>query len=53
MDAAVCRQHIELYVNEFSVDLGAEGRRAVEELLRRGRDAGQLPDGRSPWRQAP
>ena len=27
--------HIALYVNEFTRDLGAEGRRAVDELLRR------------------
>jgi 1,4-dihydroxy-6-naphthoate synthase len=35
MDEAVQRQHVALYVNEFSVDLGAEGERAVAELLRR------------------
>jgi 1,4-dihydroxy-6-naphthoate synthase len=29
----VCRQHIELYVNEFSIDLGAEGRAAIEALV--------------------
>ena len=29
--------HIELYVNDFSVDLGAEGRAAVEEFERRAR----------------
>jgi 1,4-dihydroxy-6-naphthoate synthase len=29
----VCRQHIELYVNEFSVDLGDEGLRAIDALL--------------------
>jgi 1,4-dihydroxy-6-naphthoate synthase len=28
----VCRKHIELYVNEFSVDLGAEGIAAIEAL---------------------
>lgn len=31
----VCRAHVELYVNEFSVDLGAEGRAAIAELERR------------------
>ncbi|HLU38870.1 MAG TPA: 1,4-dihydroxy-6-naphthoate synthase [Planctomycetota bacterium] len=30
----VCRQHIELYVNEFTVALGVEGRRAIEQLVR-------------------
>jgi 1,4-dihydroxy-6-naphthoate synthase len=33
MDEAVMRQHIDLYVNEHSVDLGDSGRRAVETLL--------------------
>lgn len=49
MAADVCARHIELYVNEFTVDLGAPGRAAIEELLRRGRAAGMLPAGRSPW----
>ena len=33
MDAAVCRRHIDLYVNEFSLDYGAEGERAIRMLL--------------------
>jgi 1,4-dihydroxy-6-naphthoate synthase len=33
MDEAVMRQHVDLYVNEFSLDLGAAGRRAVRTLL--------------------
>lgn len=33
MDEAVMRQHIDLYVNEFSVDLGHVGREAVRTLL--------------------
>jgi 1,4-dihydroxy-6-naphthoate synthase len=33
MDEAVMRRHIELYVNDFSVDLGEAGRRAVRTLL--------------------
>jgi 1,4-dihydroxy-6-naphthoate synthase len=33
MDEAVMRQHIDLYVNEFSVDVGEAGRRAVETLF--------------------
>lgn len=49
MDETVCRQHISLYVNEFSKALGAEGRRAVEELLARGRAVGHLPAGGSPF----
>jgi 1,4-dihydroxy-6-naphthoate synthase len=33
LEEAVMRQHIDLYVNEHSVALGPEGRRAVEILL--------------------
>ncbi|MBI3512070.1 MAG: 1,4-dihydroxy-6-naphthoate synthase [Bacteroidetes bacterium] len=33
MSEEVMMKHIELYVNEFSVDLGKEGRSAVEELF--------------------
>jgi 1,4-dihydroxy-6-naphthoate synthase len=43
MDASVCRRHIELYVNPFSVDLQEEGVAAVRELLRRAADAGFSP----------
>jgi len=34
MDESVMRRHVDLYVNEFSLGLGAGGRRAVEALLR-------------------
>lgn len=33
MEEAVMRQHIDLYVNEYSLDLGAEGRMAVQRLI--------------------
>lgn len=51
LDDEVCRRHIELYVNDFSLSLGTEGRAAIDELLRRGRVSGMLPAGRDPWRQ--
>ena len=35
MSDEVCDQHIALYVNEFSVDLGEEGMAAIERLLAR------------------
>jgi 1,4-dihydroxy-6-naphthoate synthase len=35
MSEQVMRQHIELYVNEYSIDLGPDGRRAVNLLLER------------------
>jgi len=43
MDPAVCRQHIELYVNEFTRELGAVGTEAVEGLLARAAAAGLTP----------
>ncbi|MBY0480207.1 MAG: 1,4-dihydroxy-6-naphthoate synthase [Chitinophagaceae bacterium] len=33
MSESVMRQHIDLYVNDYSIDLGVEGRKAVEKLL--------------------
>jgi 1,4-dihydroxy-6-naphthoate synthase len=43
MDDAVAKQHIDLYVNRFSVDLGEEGEAAVRELFARAAQAGILP----------
>ena len=43
MSEAVMYRHIDLYVNEFSIDLGAEGRRAVRTLFDRARAAGVIP----------
>ncbi len=43
MSEDVMYRHIDLYVNEYSVDLGHEGRRAVELLLQRARAAGVIP----------
>jgi 1,4-dihydroxy-6-naphthoate synthase len=39
MSDAVCDQHIALYVNEFSIDLGDEGFRAVQQLASRSQPA--------------
>ena len=33
MDEGVTKQHINLYVNKYSIDLGLEGRKAVETLF--------------------
>jgi 1,4-dihydroxy-6-naphthoate synthase len=43
MSPEVQRQHIDLYVNEFTRDLGAEGYGAVEALLGRAHRAGLTP----------
>ena len=42
MDPSVIQQHIDLYVNRFSRDLGDEGQRAVRVLLDRAERAGLL-----------
>jgi 1,4-dihydroxy-6-naphthoate synthase len=34
MNEDVMRQHIELYVNKFSSDLGSEGKKAIETLYK-------------------
>lgn len=43
MESRVVQDHIGLYVNDFSRELGAEGLAAIEAFLERGRDAGFLP----------
>jgi 1,4-dihydroxy-6-naphthoate synthase len=43
MSEDVMYQHIDLYVNDYSVDLGREGRRAVEVLFERAKAVGVIP----------
>ena len=43
MDSEVQRQHINLYVNKFSIDLGALGEKAIIKLLNHGAEMGILP----------
>lgn len=43
LDAAVTDAHIALYVNDFSLDLGDEGIRAVNTLLARAEARGLIP----------
>ncbi len=43
MSDEVCAAHIGLYVNDFSTELGAEGERAIAELLRRAEQASIIP----------
>jgi 5,8-dihydroxy-2-naphthoate synthase len=54
MEPTVASQHIALYVNEFTADLGAEGYAAVDTLLRRAADARltpRVPDTLAPGRE--
>ncbi|MFD2672643.1 1,4-dihydroxy-6-naphthoate synthase [Marinicrinis sediminis] len=43
MDADVARSHIQLYVNDFSMDLGKDGYLAIETLLTRAASEGLVP----------
>jgi len=43
MSAEVMYQHIDLYVNDYSIDLGPDGRRAVELLFKKARTVGVVP----------
>jgi len=43
MESAVMNRHIELFVNNFSVDLGTEGKRALTELFRLSHEKGITP----------
>lgn len=48
MSPEVCAAHINLYVNDFSAELGDEGERAIAELMRRGEQAGIIPPSAAP-----
>lgn len=39
----VIKDHINLYVNDFTIDIGKEGEKAVLELISRAEDAGIIP----------
>jgi 1,4-dihydroxy-6-naphthoate synthase len=43
MSEEVMYKHIDLYVNDFTVDLGADGRRAVEMLFAKAQATGVIP----------
>lgn len=44
MDSEVMRQHIALYVNDFSLDLGEKGRAAVHRMYAEGATIAGFPD---------
>jgi 1,4-dihydroxy-6-naphthoate synthase len=43
MSDEVCAAHIGLYVNDFSAELGDEGKRAIDCLLKRAENSGIIP----------
>lgn len=48
MEPAVIRQHIDLYVNDFTLDIGREGENAIQTLFSMARDRGIMPDSKRP-----
>jgi 1,4-dihydroxy-6-naphthoate synthase len=44
MDSTVMNNHIKLYVNEFSLNLGAKGREAIKTLFSISRKKGVIPE---------
>lgn len=44
MNSSVMNSHIKLYVNEFTMQLGQEGKKAVEKLFEVAKAAGVIPD---------
>ena len=44
MDEAVMYKHIELYVNKYSINLGAEGRKAIDILFKMAQEKGIIPE---------
>lgn len=49
MEDAVMRQHIALYVNDYTLELGPEGEAAVRHFIEDGRAKGLIPGGRSDY----
>lgn len=44
MDEAVMYKHIELYVNKYSINLGTEGRKAIDILFKMAQERGVIPE---------
>ncbi len=44
MEEAVMYKHIELYVNQYSLDLGTEGRKAIDILFKMATEKGLIPE---------
>jgi 1,4-dihydroxy-6-naphthoate synthase len=49
MDESVLRSHVDLYVNDFSLELGEEGESAVRQLLERAAALGLTPTSPEPF----
>ena len=48
MDVQVMQQHIDLYVNDYTLDYSADGEIAIQDLMARAESAGIVPPSRLP-----
>ena len=48
MSSAVIRRHIDLYVNDFTIEIGEQGKEAIEALFEMARSRGILPESKMP-----
>ncbi|HUV50136.1 MAG TPA: 1,4-dihydroxy-6-naphthoate synthase [Anaerolineae bacterium] len=48
MSSAVIRGHIDLYVNDFTIEIGEQGKEAIEALFEMARSRGILPESKKP-----
>lgn len=48
MSSVVIRRHIDLYVNDFTIEIGKQGEEAIEALFEMARKRGILPESKKP-----
>lgn len=48
MSSTVIRRHIDLYVNDFTIEIGKQGKEAIEALFEIARNRGILPESKKP-----
>ena len=48
MSSAVIQRHIDLYVNDFTIEIGEQGKEAIEALFEMARNRGMLPESKMP-----
>ncbi|MFQ3611382.1 MAG: MqnA/MqnD/SBP family protein [Fimbriimonadales bacterium] len=49
IDPATADRFVGMYVNELTLEMGARGRQAIQEFLRRGAEAGIVPQAQVRW----
>ncbi len=48
LDDQVIQEHIQLYVNDFSLDIGTEGEAAIRAFFKKAEQAGLIPESETP-----